>query len=360
MSEFDADEFREHAGGGRALRMAAIVGALALFVVSAVAVMGASPAPSTGANGPTGGASQAPAATTGPDTRGGPPGFFRGPGILRGLGNAFGLGSGGGPSIGPFGGPGLFGDISITAIDGSSLTLKTDDGWTRTITVADTTKIDRDGTAITLADLKVGDHIRFRETRQDDGTFVIDRIEVVVPRIGGVVTGVSADSFTIKGRAGITTTVTTSASTVYRLGGGSGSRADLTVGSSVVVSGTPGSGPSFSATDVTIVPPTAFGTVTAKTGSTLTLKRLNGTTITVDISTDTKIHVRGKDAGTLADVAVGDRVVAVGPQGSDGTIRATDVYAGKLGRGMFGGRLDEGDGMPNAAPGGSPTVSTQG
>ena len=77
----------------------------------------------------------------------------------------------GGPMFGFRGGfPGAdvgFRDITITAIDGSSLSLKTEDGWTRTITVTDTTTITKGGATITLGDLAVGDSIRFRQEQRE-------------------------------------------------------------------------------------------------------------------------------------------------------------------------------------------------
>ena len=57
----------------------------------------------------------------------------------------------GGPG---FGGPGFgrggfgFGGITITAIDGSNLSLKTEDGWTRTIAVTSDTAVTRAGKTI--------------------------------------------------------------------------------------------------------------------------------------------------------------------------------------------------------------------
>ncbi len=69
-----------------------------------------------------------------------------------------------GKGVRGFGG---FGSITITDINGSSLSLKTDDGWTRTITVTADTKITKAGQAMSLSDLAVGDHIRFSQKKND-------------------------------------------------------------------------------------------------------------------------------------------------------------------------------------------------
>ena len=73
----------------------------------------------------------------------------------------------------------------VTAVSGSSVSLATDDGWTRTITVTGTTKITKGGAAATLADIAVGDTIRFGQTRNADGTYTITAIEIVRPRSPG-------------------------------------------------------------------------------------------------------------------------------------------------------------------------------
>ena len=83
-----------------------------------------------------------------------------------------------------------FRDITVTAIDGSNVSLKTEDGWTRTITVTSDTTITKGGQTIALSDVQVGDEIRFAQTRNADGTFTITQIHVVMPTIGGQVTAV--------------------------------------------------------------------------------------------------------------------------------------------------------------------------
>src|SRR3954453_2365556 len=116
----------------RFLRVGIVVGAAAVVLISAALTLGASPEPSTG------GAPQ-PNASADPAGRGRD---------FRGGGQDFGFGP-----LAPFGGPdggmpgmagrgaGRQGDgigrgaITVTAKDGSNLSLRTEDGWTRTITV---------------------------------------------------------------------------------------------------------------------------------------------------------------------------------------------------------------------------------
>jgi uncharacterized protein DUF5666 len=155
-------------------------------------------------------------------------GFGFGPG-LRGF--ARGLGGPGGPGR-------AFGAIHIKAIDGASVSLATDDGWTRTITVGDGTPITKAGAAITAADLKVGDEVRIAETRAADGSYTITRLEVVLPTSAGQVTAKGADTITIQRFDGTTATIHVGSSTTYRArGNAQASLADVTVGAFVVAVG---------------------------------------------------------------------------------------------------------------------------
>jgi hypothetical protein len=269
MTEPNEIEFRERVRrpflAGTAARSGIILGSALLFVVGALAVMGASPSPSapTGAD-PSAGASSAPAASGAPRDHSGGPGFGFG---------GFGFGRGG---LG-------FGAITITAIDGSDLTLKTADGWTRTITVTADTTITRAGTAITLADLKVGDEIRFAQTRNADGTYTVTKIQQVIPSVAGQVTAVD--------------------------------------------------------------------------GSTITVKRLDGTTETIHVDASTTYTVAGVTTPTLADIKVGAFIVAQGTQRADGSLDAEAVHGGfekGFGRHGHDGPDDPKQAAPSAAPSGTP------
>ncbi|HLO35430.1 MAG TPA: DUF5666 domain-containing protein, partial [Candidatus Deferrimicrobium sp.] len=206
-----------------AVRAGMILGTGLLLAIGAAVAMGASPAPSasSGAQTPT------------------MPGFGNGagPGF-----EGFGLGPGGRGEDHGFAGGGHmdgrgFGQISITAISGSNISLATADGWKRTIAVTSATTITKGGAAATLADLAVGDTVRFAETRNSDGSWTITAIEIVVPRTAGTVTAVGSDTITITLRDGTSQTIKTTPSTTYHLEQADGKRSDVTVGSSIVASG---------------------------------------------------------------------------------------------------------------------------
>ena len=216
--------------GSSVLRVGVVLGAAAVLLVSAALTFGASPPPS--------GPGAAPQAT--PGGNGGKPG-------PRLRDRAFGGGLFGLGDRTRFG----FGNISVTAIDGSNLSLKTDDGWTRTIAVTGTTKLTKGGNAITLGDIKTGDRIRFRETRAADGTFSIDAVEVVLPSVVGKVTAKTADSISVQTLGGGTVTIHVSGSTTYRVAGkATAGLADIAVGDIVGAQGQKRADGSLDATTV--------------------------------------------------------------------------------------------------------------
>lgn len=194
------------------IRIGIVAGSAILVIIGAVAGMGASPltAPTTDQ---TGLAGTAPLAGV-PDVVA----FDSG---LRG-----GIGRGG------------FHDITISAINGSSLSLQTEDGWTRTITVGSSTTITKAGETIALGDLAVGDQIGLRQDRADDGTYTITAIVVVLPAIGGEVTAVADNTITVTGKDGTTGTIHVDGDTTYEVDGTTGQAlSDIEVGDFVIAEG---------------------------------------------------------------------------------------------------------------------------
>ena len=156
---------------------------------------------------------------------------------------------------------GMRGGVTVTSVSGSQISLKTDDGWTRTIDATGAT-VTKDGATASVADIKVGDEIHFQQTRNTDGTYKITAIEIELPHVDG--------------------------------------------------------------------------SVTAASGSTITLKQFDGTTATVQVTSSTTYQVAGKANATLADVTVGSVVRASGTRNADGSITATTVRAFTPGQGMPG------------------------
>jgi len=149
-----------------------------------------------------------------------------------------------------------FGGITITAISGSSISLETKDGWTRTISVDSGTTFTKSGASIALADLAVGDQVRFQQTLESDGTYSIDSIAVVLPKVGGTVTAISGSTITVNQPDGTSATVNVTAGTTYEVAGASGKAlSDVTVGMILVAEGPTNSDGSLTATAVRAVDP---------------------------------------------------------------------------------------------------------
>ena len=342
-----------------ALRAGMIVGTGLVFAMGAAIAMGASPSPAPTTDG--GGKTvPGPATVPGGGGRGfgifGPGGF----GPFGGFGGFGGFGpiGPGGPRVVPGFGPGPsvrgFGQVSVTEISGSSVSLRTDDGWTRTITVTDATKITKGGAAATLADLKVGDVVRLAETRNADGSYTITALGIVLPQVAGTVTAVGADTITITLRDGTSQAIKTTGSTAYQVEGQAGHRADVSVGTTIVATGERGADGSLTATSVWVRLPRVVGSVTATTADTITLARRDGTTVKIHVGSGTTIRVAGVSGAKLSDITAGMIVVAEGTQRSDGSIDARAIGAGRLGKGL--GR----DRLPGSAPGGSSAPDSSG
>jgi uncharacterized protein DUF5666 len=299
------------------LRIGVLAGACVALALSAVVVLAASPVPP--AVQPT-----ASAKTSQPGKLDRP--AVKLPLVLRGFGFGFGGAGGraGAPGVGRAG-------ITISAIHGSSLDLRTDDGWTRTISVGSTTKITKAGQTAALADLAVGDRIAIRETKNADGSYTVVAIVVPTPMVGGTVSAIGPTSLTLKLRDGSTRTVALTGSTTYRLGRADATKSDVKVGSVVIAAGTTGPNDAFTASSVQVVVKLARvgGTVTATTKDTITVKQRDGSSATIHVGSGAKITVRGATNPTVASIAIGMQVQAWGTRNADGSLAATYVFAGQ-------------------------------
>ncbi|MEA2620903.1 MAG: hypothetical protein QOC97_1676 [Chloroflexota bacterium] len=225
-----------------AVRAGILAGSAVLVVIGAVAAMGASPTPATGAD-----PSTAPNSTAAPNASKDPETLE--PHDPRGPAGAF---PGFGFKGGAFGGLGRFGlgGITITAVNGSDVSLKTDDGWTRTITVTDATKITKGGAAIKVGDLAAGDKVRLAQDRAADGTYTVTGIVVVLPTVAGQVSAVDGNTVTVTQPGGTKATIHVSGGTTYQVNGAKGALSDVKVGSFIAAEGTQRSDGSLDATTV--------------------------------------------------------------------------------------------------------------
>ena len=164
-----------------------------------------------------------------------------------------------------------FREITISAISGSNVTLTTDDGWTRTVAITDDVELTKGGQDIAVSDLAVGDQVRFAQTRNDDGTYTVTAVAVVVPHVSGTVSELSDSGFKVTTRDGSVWTITTDGSTTYQYGAADGTRADLANGAVVLVQGESTGDNALRALGVRVAADRVVGTVTATTADTITV-----------------------------------------------------------------------------------------
>jgi Domain of unknown function (DUF5666) len=139
------------------------------------------------------------------------------------------------------------------------------------------------------------------------------------------VASVSGSTITATLPSGTSVTIHTSSSTTYGRAGVSVSASAIAKGDTIAVKGQRNSDGSITASHVEIVLPSVAGTVTAISGSTLTLKSERGTaTATVHIAAGATLQRAGQTA-SLSDIHVGDTITAVGTLNSDKSLNAERV-----------------------------------
>jgi hypothetical protein len=246
-----------------------------------------------------------------------------------------------------------FGNITIESISGNAVTLETEDGWQRTITITSSIELTKGGQAIAVGDLKVGDQVRFRQTRNDDGSYAVTALAVVVPTVRGTASDITSSGFKVTTRDGSVWTVTVNGQTTYGYGQGTGSLSDVKAGEPVRVAGTITADNQMTATNVRVAGDRAVGQVTAKTADTITIEKRDGSTVTIHVDGDTTYRVAGIEDADLGDVAVDMAIGVSGRARADGSIDADAVVAGN-GRGLGRGKFDgfRGPSGFGAAPGG--------
>lgn len=233
-----------------------------------------------------------------------------------------------------------FGNITVASISGNDVTLKTDDGWQRTITITSSVALTKGGQTISVADLKVGDQIRLRQTRNDDGSYTVTALAVVVPTVQGTASDITSSGFKVTTRDGSVWTVTVNGQTTYGYGQGTGSLSDVKAGEPVRVAGTITADNQMTATNVRVAGDRAVGQVTAKTSDTITIRKQDGSSVTIHVDGDTTYRVAGVEDADLGDVAVDMAIGVSGRARADGSIDADAIVAGNghgLGRGGFDG-----------------------
>jgi len=267
------------------------------------------------------------------------------------------------PLNGPRNGPGRRGggdaalsgvSGTLSAINGSTLTLKQGDVIVIQATVNANTVYTKAGKTISLSDLKVGQLLSVRETKASDGTVSISAVEVQLNHAGGTISALDSSSLTLTKPDNSTIKVNLDSSTSYLDLGKTITLADLKAGVRVEADGVLNSDGSLSAEVINVQHDRLGGTITAISGSTLTVQlegrggpgprgqvpgrpasatpdsdsnNSSSTTTTATISVDSStVYLEAGQTAQLSDLAVGDRINAAGTLSSDGkTLSALQV-----------------------------------
>jgi hypothetical protein len=125
---------------------------------------------------------------------------------------------------------------SVSAIDGTTVTLTTPDGWSRTMDTAGI-PITRGEATIDASDLRVGDTVQVTQRRDTDGTWQVTGLRAVLATVLGTVSEVTDDGFQLTTRDGRTISVRVSETTTWVVGCRADPDARLETGSMVVARG---------------------------------------------------------------------------------------------------------------------------
>jgi Domain of unknown function (DUF5666) len=155
--------------------------------------------------------------------------------------------------------PGVGGQV--TAVSGTTITVKTPQG-TAAIATTSSTTFQIDGKSGSLSGIKVGMFVRAEGAKAADGSFTATRVVASSaapqggrppkgppPGVGGQVTAVSGTTITVKTPQG-TTAIATTSSTTFQIDGKSGSLSGIKVGMFVHAEGSKAADGAFTATRV--------------------------------------------------------------------------------------------------------------
>jgi hypothetical protein len=202
----------------------------------------------------------------------------------------------------------------VTAVGGNAITITTNKGFSRAISVSATTTYTMGGAPANLTDVTVGSQIVAVGLIDADLT-TLDATKVAIREVGhlityrGVVGALTLNSLTLNRNDGKTTTFTITPSTIITEGAASMTAPSLAVGDTVDVE--VNSANPTTALKINIVHASLAGKVSSVTGNLITITGPQGFARTIQVS-DTTTYTMGGAPASLADVTVGSNIYAVG------------------------------------------------
>lgn len=233
------------------------------------------------------------------------------------------------PGVRPKGVAGIVGEVS-----GSHIVINTPKGPQR-FAVNAQTKVIVFGQKASIGDVRVGAEAEVGFRAAEGAAPVAVRINVLRPRFEGMVTGISGNVLTLKGKERVVT-VSVTADTRIMFRERPATLAEIAVGYHVVAFGDV-NGSNMTAFEVRVMPAMRKGVVTAVSGNDITIATVERMIITGQLSQSTVVTVRPRVGpnrpGTAADIKVESPVDISGPmldagpyQGGTMQLMFVDVY----------------------------------
>jgi hypothetical protein len=195
----------------------------------------------------------------------------------------------------------------VTAVSATSLTVQQSSTVSVSLAILATTKFFEGQKAVGASDLVTGESVSVRLSTGAPMTAA--RIDIIIIKLGGVVTSVSGNAITITVARGFTRTIDVGATTTYTEAGKPATLSDVMVGFRINATGTVSADQTaLEATSVAIPALSHIvGTVIALSATSLTVQQANGASATLAIDTSTAFF-EGKDAVTAAALSTGEHV----------------------------------------------------
>ncbi len=207
----------------------------------------------------------------------------------------------------------------VTGVNANTVSIRSDQGFTRTIIVSPTTTYREGGSSTTLSSVAVGSRIEAQGTIDANGVS-LDALNVLIDAnihretFRGVVQSFTSSSVTVLSSGGVIETFAFTTATTFKSGDVTLTAGSLAAGQHVTVSFD--SAAATTALNVSIELAKVTGTVASIAGDLITLSGGEGFSRPVLVSGQTTYVEKGKSA-TLANISVGTRIRAEGTVAAD-------------------------------------------
>ena len=235
--------------------------------------------------------------------------------------------------------------LTVTKVDtaANTITATGRGGQAVTITVSATTTYSRAGAAIGLGDIHPTDRIAVHGTRTAAGAITATKIEIVLPRVAGVITAASNGTLTLVSFDGTSQMVDVNAQTTYERAGKTVNASAAATGAAIVAQGTRNADGSLTALQISIQEARIGGqatTVNSDGSFVVAAHGPSGGTKTITTNAATSYAKPDGSAAIAADIKQGSFIMAEGTLSTDRSSLAAErivIIPAGSGPGSFGG-----------------------